>query len=165
MGASTSAFVPMAGKQSGSLEGLVGSTEHEMIIHGYEVLVNGLDVLLPQSQVLAFGVLFAFLLLPMLAFAADDDSPKVVIPSSKEVSLETKDGVVIKCTYYGGARGEEIDSKATVPVILLHGWQGNRIEMDGFAEKLRRTINPKTKPQHSNSADLSRSKCKMLKKM
>ena len=44
MGASTSAFVPMAGKQSGSLEGLVGSTEHEMIIHGYEVLVNGLDV-------------------------------------------------------------------------------------------------------------------------
>ena len=119
--------------------------------HGAFTSVNGLDVLLPQRQVLAFGVLFAFLLLPMLAFAADDDSPKVVIPSSKEVSLETKDGVVIKCTYYGGARGEEIDSKATVPVILLHGWQGNRIEMDGFAEKLRRTINPKTNREYGHA--------------
>ena len=44
MGASTSAFLPMAGKQSGSLERRVGSTEHEMIIHGYEVRVNGVEV-------------------------------------------------------------------------------------------------------------------------
>ncbi len=119
--------------------------------HAAFTSVNGADVSLPLRQFLAFWVLLAFLLPSISVFAAEDDAPKVVVPPSKEVSLETKDGVVIKCTYYGGARGEDIDSKATVPVILLHGWQGNRIEMDGFSEKLRRTINPKTNREYGHA--------------
>ena len=47
-------------------------------------------------------------------------------------TLETKDGVQLKCTYYPGTKGDQ-----TVPVILVHGWGGVRGEFDGLASYLQ----------------------------
>lgn len=46
----------------------------------------------------------------------------------QDVTLETKDGVLLRCTYYPGQ-----DSKTTVPMILLHGWGGQRGELHNLA--------------------------------
>jgi len=50
--------------------------------------------------------------------AADKKEPP---PPPVEKELETRDGVVLKCTYYEGTKG-----KKTVPVIIVHGWEENR---------------------------------------
>lgn len=57
---------------------------------------------------------------------------KSKLPEPELVSLETKDGVTIKATYYAGAK-----SKDTVPVILIHGFGGQRSEFHGFALQLQ----------------------------
>ena len=36
-------------------------------------------------------------------------------------TLRSSDGVVVQCTYYGGTKG-----KMTIPIILLHDFEGNR---------------------------------------
>jgi pimeloyl-ACP methyl ester carboxylesterase len=51
----------------------------------------------------------------------------------ENLTLETKDGVILACTYYPG-----VESKETVPVILIHGWGGNRGEMHPLATHLQR---------------------------
>src|SRR5258708_3431888 len=43
------------------------------------------------------------------------------ISPPEELSLETKDGVVLRCTYFPGTKGKE-----SVPVVLLHPFKGNR---------------------------------------
>jgi alpha-beta hydrolase superfamily lysophospholipase len=48
------------------------------------------------------------------------------------VTLETKDGVSLRATYYGG-----FNKKETVPVILIHGWEGARGEYDTLAKGLQ----------------------------
>ena len=47
--------------------------------------------------------------------------PKKELPPMEELTLKTKDDVVLHCTWYPGA--EEKDS---VPVLLLHGWKQDR---------------------------------------
>jgi pimeloyl-ACP methyl ester carboxylesterase len=42
-------------------------------------------------------------------------------PKFEDVTLTTKDGVFLRCSYYPGA-----DSKTTVPILLLHPWESNR---------------------------------------
>jgi hypothetical protein len=49
------------------------------------------------------------------------------------ISLTTKDNVVLKCTYYPGEK-----SKTTVPLILLHDWDGNRKDMAAMADYLQK---------------------------
>src|SRR5258706_10886462 len=46
---------------------------------------------------------------------------KEELPEPENVSLETKDGVAIKATYYAS-----LFKKKAVPIIMLHGWEGNR---------------------------------------
>ena len=60
------------------------------------------------------------------ALAQDDDDKKV--PEPEDITLETKDGVQIKCTWYAGING-----KNSVPVIIVHGWEGNRGQYDALA--------------------------------
>lgn len=43
------------------------------------------------------------------------------LPEPEELTLETKDGVVLRATFYPGTKGKE-----SVPVILLHQFKGNR---------------------------------------
>jgi pimeloyl-ACP methyl ester carboxylesterase len=59
---------------------------------------------------------------PATAAASDSEPPPPQAPkrpAPKDLQLITKDRVVIHCTYFAGTRG-----KQTVPVILLHGWEG-----------------------------------------
>lgn len=51
----------------------------------------------------------------------EEDKDKV--PDPENISLETKDNVTIKATYYASKL-----KKKAVPIIMLHGWKGNRGE-------------------------------------
>lgn len=50
------------------------------------------------------------------------------LPAPQDVTLETKDGMSIKATYYGGTMKKE-----TVPVVLVHGFEGQRGDFHQFA--------------------------------
>ena len=58
--------------------------------------------------------------------AQDADSDKT--PQPEDITLQTKDGVAIKCTWYAGTQG-----KNTVPIVIVHGWEGNRGQFDALA--------------------------------
>ena len=50
------------------------------------------------------------------------------LPEPEEVSLDTKDSLSIKATYYPGSAKKE-----AVPFILVHGFEGQRGDMHGLA--------------------------------
>ena len=78
----------------------------------------------------AAGLATLFISSPVIA--QKKASGKVTAP--KNITLTTKDGVSLACTYYRGGHEEQ-----TVPVILVHGWGGVRGEFDGLATFLQKT--------------------------
>ena len=54
--------------------------------------------------------------------------PEEELPDPEEVTFETDDGVTVQATYYGSLEG-----KNAVPVILLHGYKGDRRDFDELA--------------------------------
>jgi pimeloyl-ACP methyl ester carboxylesterase len=54
------------------------------------------------------------------------------LPEPEEISLPTKDDLTIKATYYPGTAKKE-----AVPVILVHGFEGQRGDMHGLALHLQ----------------------------
>ena len=62
--------------------------------------------------------------------AAKGKAPK--LPEPEDVTLETKDGLSIKATYYAGTAKKE-----TVPVILVHALEGQRGDYHAFAVYLQ----------------------------
>ena len=46
-------------------------------------------------------------------------------PRPQDIGLETKDGVMLRCTYYEGTAG-----KKSVPIIAIHDWDGQRGDFD-----------------------------------
>lgn len=52
--------------------------------------------------------------------------------SFEDVTLDTKDGVILQCTYYPGP-----EKKTTVPLILLHDWDGSRTDLHPLANYLQ----------------------------
>jgi len=67
-----------------------------------------------------------------LAWAADEkEEDKIPVP--EDIVLETKDGVALHCTYYGGFL-----EKNAVPFLMIHGWDGNRGEYDGLAKEMQK---------------------------
>lgn len=76
-----------------------------------------------------------FLLAPGVSVAqtkkkSSGDAPK--IPEPVPLVLETDDGVDLHCTFYPSSLGKE-----AVPVILIHGWEGRRTQLDGLARFLQ----------------------------
>jgi pimeloyl-ACP methyl ester carboxylesterase len=69
---------------------------------------------------------------------------KLKIPSPQDVTLETKDELLLKCTWYAGGFLETTDGvkakdgKQTVPIIMLHGWEGQRGDYDALASYLQK---------------------------
>lgn len=53
------------------------------------------------------------------------------LPEPESVSLETKDGVLLKATYYPGTLG-----KKAVPVLMIHGWKGQQDEYRDITQSL-----------------------------
>ncbi len=86
---------------------------------------------------LALALLLA-VLAPTLAMAQDEKADEErELPDPLDVKLDTKDKVVIKGTYF-----EPLEpSKSTVPIILLHGWGGNRREYDVLGRTLQEKYN------------------------
>lgn len=64
------------------------------------------------------------------AAKAESDEPE--IPEPEEVTLETRDGVSLKCQYYPGT----LKDKA-IPVVMLHGWDGNRNDVHSLAMQVQ----------------------------
>jgi pimeloyl-ACP methyl ester carboxylesterase len=78
----------------------------------------------------ALAIAISAVMVPHSAFAQakrakkkGDDKPKF-----EDVTLTTKDGVFLRCSYYPGA-----DTKTTVPIMVLHGWGSSRSELHPFA--------------------------------
>jgi pimeloyl-ACP methyl ester carboxylesterase len=89
--------------------------------------------MLSHVSVLVAGLAIAFG--PTLALAqAPKTKPKGkdAPPPPEEVKLETKDGWSIHATYFPGKLKKE-----AVPFILLHGWKGQRGDLDPLASFLQ----------------------------
>ena len=54
------------------------------------------------------------------------------IPPPEDVDLRSRDGVLLKATFYPGTKGKE-----SVPVILLHMWKGSRSDYNELAPLLQ----------------------------
>ena len=76
---------------------------------------------------------------------------ELTIPKPETMSLDTKDGVSIRCTYYPGGfietaaekekekkKVEKKEGKEVVPIIMLHGWGGRRTDYDALATTLQK---------------------------
>jgi pimeloyl-ACP methyl ester carboxylesterase len=93
---------------------------------------------------MALLILFSY----QAACCFGQEEEELEIPDSKTVKCETRDGVSILCTYYPGGfvqtgdkanlKVEEQPGKETVPIIMLHGWEGRRTEFDGLATALQK---------------------------
>ena len=64
------------------------------------------------------------------AFA--QNNPQDTPPAPEQVALETKDGVQLSATWYAG-----VNKKESIPVIMLHDWDGNRKQFSGLATYLQ----------------------------
>lgn len=68
--------------------------------------------------------------------AADDKKKTVAeqpkIPEAEDHMLETEDGVELHYTYYPSFEG-----KKGVPIVLIHGWESRRTELDPLAKFLQ----------------------------
>jgi pimeloyl-ACP methyl ester carboxylesterase len=83
-------------------------------------------------------VLWLFAVAALCVLPAEAQAQRAAPKSAQQartenVTLETEDGVRLAATYYAG-----VESKETVPVMLVHGWDGSRGEMQGLALYLQR---------------------------
>lgn len=58
------------------------------------------------------------------------EEPK--LPEPEDINRDSKDGVALKMTYFAGTLG-----KKSTPIILLHGWDGQRGDMEALAFRLQ----------------------------
>jgi pimeloyl-ACP methyl ester carboxylesterase len=63
---------------------------------------------------------------------AQNKNDEVKLPAPEDINRESKDGVALKMTYFAGTLG-----KKSVPIILLHGWGGQRGDMEALALRLQ----------------------------
>ncbi len=81
----------------------------------------------PLSGLPVIVALTGSLILSQLALAQATKAPSKK-KKAESVRLMTKDGVMLMCTYYPGP-----PSKKTVPIILLHDWDGSRGQLAPLA--------------------------------
>ena len=69
----------------------------------------------------------------------------LTIPAPETTTLTTRDGVVLRCTFYPGGLLQKsakevvrVPGKQVVPVVILHGWEGQRREFHPIAGLLQR---------------------------
>lgn len=65
---------------------------------------------------------------PVAAQNNQNDAP----PAPEQLALETKDGVQLTATWYAG-----VNRKDSIPIIMLHDWEGNRNQYSGLATYLQ----------------------------
>lgn len=102
------------------------------------VIVNYLPVgsLLRFTRALLRAAVVLAVCCANFALAQDEeDEPK--LPDPEDITLESRDNVVLKATYWEPLEPD----KETVPVILLHGWEGRRQEYDALGRILQQQYN------------------------
>ncbi|MBP86094.1 MAG: hypothetical protein CMJ64_05160 [Planctomycetaceae bacterium] len=96
-----------------------------------------------------FFAALALCFLPTCQLLAQPVEEELKVPDPENVTLRTKDGVPIHCTYYAGGfietsgdkdkkKVKKKPGKEVVPIIMLHGWEGSRGEYDILASGLQR---------------------------
>jgi pimeloyl-ACP methyl ester carboxylesterase len=80
------------------------------------------------------GVVLVFAVSPVWG-QAKKPAAKVPEKTFEDVTLDTKDGVITIATYYPGP-----EQKTTVPLILVHDWDGNRTELHSLAMFLQQEL-------------------------
>jgi hypothetical protein len=70
------------------------------------------------------------------ANAKQDDRP---IPPPANITLETKDKVLLKCTYFAAPTDQAGSGKSVIPFLLIHDWDGSRADLLPFAEYLQKS--------------------------
>ena len=83
-----------------------------------------------KSQPVVFACSLVIMLSLVSAAAGDEDQD---LPGPEKQRLKTTDGVVLVCDYYPGSNGKE-----TVPILMVHGWEGVRGEFEKLATTLQR---------------------------
>ncbi len=88
------------------------------------------------------------LCLASISFGQRRPEDELKMPDSTAITVETSDGVPIRCSYYPGGfietptdkkpKIEKKSGKEVVPVILLHGWEGQRRDFDELASVLQK---------------------------
>jgi pimeloyl-ACP methyl ester carboxylesterase len=69
---------------------------------------------------------------PVAAQNAQNKNEEVKLPEPEDINRDSKDGVALKMTYFAGTLG-----KKSTPIILLHGWDGQRGDMEALALRLQ----------------------------
>ncbi|PQO43378.1 hypothetical protein [Blastopirellula marina] len=85
-----------------------------------------------MSRIQPFAALALILSFVTLA-SAQAPAAKSKIPPPENVSLPTKDGVMLRAIYYPSP-----NEKKAVPVIMLHGWEGKKEDVKGLASVLQK---------------------------
>ncbi len=83
-------------------------------------------------RVLAWTIVLA-ILFPLEVRAADKANKKDEIPAPEDIIIKTSDDLILHATFFAGT-----DDKESVPVILLHGYKGDRHDFDGLAAYLQK---------------------------
>ncbi|MFK7769320.1 MAG: alpha/beta hydrolase [Mariniblastus sp.] len=59
-------------------------------------------------------------------------------PAPVNLTIDTKDGVKLRCTFFGRPKSEKGDvGKSVIPFILLHDWEGNRQQLLQYGSYLQ----------------------------
>lgn len=79
------------------------------------------------------------------------EKAKLQIPAVQKLTLDTHDGVALRCSYYPGGFVENFKTKEVtavpgtevIPILMLHGWDGQRSDFDytaGFLQRLGHAV-------------------------
>jgi pimeloyl-ACP methyl ester carboxylesterase len=104
---------------------------------------------MPQFSYGFLASLALCFLLTSSQLVAQPAEEELKVPEPERVTLETKDGVPLHCTYYAGGfietpgdkdkkKVRKKSGKEVVPIIMLHGWEGSRGDYDILASGLQR---------------------------
>jgi len=68
----------------------------------------------------------------------EKDDGKLVTPAPEPMTLETKDKVQLRCTYFAPTAGEgATDGKQAIPYIIVHDWASSRSDITNLATFLQ----------------------------
>ncbi len=65
--------------------------------------------------------------------AAQEEKKEIETPAAEVVEIETKDRILLQCSWFGGTKGKE-----TIPVLMLHDWGGSRKDLLDLAASLQK---------------------------
>ena len=109
---------------------------------------------------LRWAILLA-VLFPVDVRGAEEEESE--IPPAEDLTLTTADGLILRATFFPG-----MHEKKSVPIILLHGYKGDRSDFDGLAKFLQEQGHAVIVPDlrgHGESTDIRRDGSERIEKL